>query len=44
MSATQTQLMNRIPDPLNSQHREVCLGVQNPGLARLAWLRDDAIR
>jgi hypothetical protein len=23
MSATQTQLMNRIPDPLNSQHREV---------------------
>lgn len=23
MSATQTQSMNRIPDPLNSQHREV---------------------
>ena len=23
MSAAQTQLMNRIPDPLNSQHREV---------------------
>lgn len=29
MSATQTQPMNRIPDPLNSQHRAVSMSTES---------------